>query len=93
MAEIQDKVMSEQMKRDLREFLDGYGEPSLGHYIPNLIWDNEPTFHKRLDPYYYQAQGQEVPQAPSKPWYKQPEIVVMIVAISAIWIVLAFYPY
>jgi hypothetical protein len=84
-----DRTLTAQEKADLREFLDHYGEDIIGHYPPTLIFPFEPP----ADAYYYQAQGQEVPKSPSKPWYKQPEIVAMLVAISAIWIILAFYPY
>lgn len=44
--EVTDLKMTAQMRRDLREFLDGYGEDVLGRYRPNLILSNEPNFHR-----------------------------------------------
>jgi hypothetical protein len=64
--EVTDLKMTAQMRRDLQEFIDGYGEDVLGHYPPSLLFDNEPNYHKPVDGFYYAAAGQEVPPEPVK---------------------------
>jgi hypothetical protein len=92
--EVTDRKMTPQMRRDLQEFLDGYGEDVLGHYPPSLLFDNEPNFHKPVDGFYYAAAGQEVPPEPvKKPWYKDAEVVAMLIAIFSIWAALALCNY
>lgn len=92
MSQIIDKKFTEQDKKDLNEFLDHYGEDIFGHYPANLNFSPQ-AVPQRPDDTYYQAQGQEPPQVPVKPWYKQAEVIAMLVAILAIWVALAFYPY
>jgi hypothetical protein len=49
---IKDEVLTPQMRHDLSLFcyqqgyLDGYDEPVIGHYLPDLIFNNEPNFHR-----------------------------------------------
>lgn len=91
--EVTDRIMTAQMRCDLREFLDGYGEDVLGHYPPSLLFDNEPNYHRPVDPHYYQAQGQEVPPPIKKPWYKDAEVVAMLLTMFGVWFLLAFCNY
>jgi hypothetical protein len=52
MDKLYQDTMTDQMRHDLSLFcyqqgyLDGYDEPVIGHYLPDLIFNNEPNFHR-----------------------------------------------
>jgi hypothetical protein len=101
MNKLYQDTMTDQMRHDLSLFCyqQGYlndyvDEPVFGHYIPDMIFTNEPNYHKPVDGFYYAAAGQEVPPEPvKKPWYKDAEVVAMLITIFSVWAALALCNY